>query len=125
MTHAQEKVSAQVLFYEPEGASTDWAQTDLWQSAEQIPGVSVYRDPDGRESERFGATTSGYVVLFDKGGKLLFHGGITGSRGHYGDNAGKSALDALIAEQSPTANKTLVFGCSLREENSPVCRSKE
>ncbi|HEY6421580.1 MAG TPA: hypothetical protein VIX59_21490 [Candidatus Binataceae bacterium] len=35
-------------------------------------------------------------MLYDRRGRLLFSGGITGARGHFGDNAGVSAIVALI-----------------------------
>jgi len=58
--------------------------------------VTIVTDADGAEANRFGAETSGHTLLFDFGRRLLFSGGITDSRGHTGDNAGESAIVALI-----------------------------
>ena len=58
-----------------------------WRSAAAIPGVTVHVDHDGGEARRFGAETSGFVVLYDAHGELLFAGGITTGRGQAGDNA--------------------------------------
>ena len=66
--------------------------------------------------QRFGAETSGYVLLYDTHGKLLFKGGITGSRGHAGDNAGESAIVALLEGEKPVLTRTKVYGCSLLNE---------
>ena len=115
-------VAAYVLFVKPKGAGRDWEDTDLRHSAEAIPGVKVAFDPDGLEARRFGAETSGHTFLFGVDGHLLFSGGITGSRGHAGDNAGKSALVALFNNETPTRTQTLVFGCSLanRTQTEPT-----
>ena len=84
--------------------------------------MKVVFDPDGVEARRFGAETSGHTLLFGADGRLLFSGGITASRGHAGDNAGESAIVALVNNQTPTRTQTLVFGCSLanRTETEPT-----
>ena len=56
----------------------------------------MLRDDDGAEARRFGAETSGQTLLYDEHGALLFSGGITGARGHAGDNAGRASLVALL-----------------------------
>lgn len=104
----------QILFVVPSGMPADWADTDLWRTARQLPGVEVHRDPDGAKSRRFGALTSGHVVLYDRDGRLQFRGGITAARGHAGDNAGRAAILALLAgEPSVPPTRTPVFGCPL------------
>jgi hypothetical protein len=65
------------------------------------------------EAGRFGAETSGHTLLYGADGRLLFSGGITASRGHAGENAGESAIIALVNHQTPLRSQTLVFGCSL------------
>jgi hypothetical protein len=113
MARLQEKVAAYVLFVRPKEAGRDWEDTDLRRSAEAIPGVKVLLDPDGVEARRFGAETSGHTQLFGTDGRLLFSGGITASRGHAGDNAGETAIVALVNNQTPARTETLVFGCAL------------
>jgi hypothetical protein len=105
--------AARVLFYRPGNFPRDWASGDLWRGAAAIPGVSVQEDLDGALARRFGAETSGYVLLYDHHGQLLFKGGITGSRGHAGDNAGEDAILALLNGQIGNVNQTQVYGCSL------------
>src|SRR5208282_2963125 len=107
------QVAAHVVFFKPEIFSNDWVQTDLWRSAKAIPGVTVHEDSDGTQARRFGAETSGYVLLYDINGQLLFKGGITGSRGHAGDNAGENAVSSLLAGQAVSLRQTPVYGCSL------------
>jgi hypothetical protein len=78
-----------------------------------MPGVNVHEDVDGATARLFGAETSGFVVLYDPRGKLLFKGGITSSRGHAGDNLGEDTIASLLAGQIARSTRTPVYGCSL------------
>ncbi len=120
MTQAQGRVTAYVLFLKPEGFSDDWEKTDLWQSAASIPDVSVFVDERGTEARRFHAMTSGQTALYNTEGELLFSGGITGSRGHSGDNAGRSAIVSLLNAGEAEQAETFVFGCPLFRSD-PEC----
>lgn len=113
MTTTREQLNAVVIFVTPNKAAAEWQQTDLRASAARIPGVTTLIDAGGREAASFGALTSGQVVLYDAQGQLLFHGGITSSRGHIGDNAGRQAIESLILGQSSRTGKSKVFGCPL------------
>lgn len=113
LVQIHDRVNVQVLFYKPGKFSPDWAKTDLWRSVSAIPGVAVVEDVDGVQSRLFGAETSGDVLLYGKDGRLLFKGGITGSRGHTGDNEGVDDIIALCRGQMAKANQTPVYGCSL------------
>ena len=113
MAHGQGRLSAHVLFIKPAGVTNDWEHSDLWESAAGIPGVNVVSDPDGVEAGLFNAATSGQTVLYNPSGQLIFSGGITGARGHHGDNAGQSAIIAIVNAAVPERNETAVFGCPL------------
>ena len=89
MNHCQGLVEAQVVFLQPLALPLDWSQTDLWEDAARIPGVTPRQDFDGAEHRLFHACISGEVFLYQPGGELAFHGGITASRGHAGDNQGR------------------------------------
>lgn len=91
----------------------DLASTSTWSMAESVPGAERIVDVDGLEAERFGAATSGLVLLFDGGGSLRFRGGITSGRGHEGDSAGARALESAL--RSNAAGKAAIFGCGLEE----------
>ncbi len=82
-----------------------------WRAAGRIPGVIRGRAPAG-EVHRFGARTSGQVFVYGADGALRFSGGITGSRGHVGANAGRDAAAAALAgvRGEPVHG---VFGCAL------------
>jgi hypothetical protein len=102
-----------VLFLRPVGFAAGWEQSSLWQTAKRLPDVTVLRDDDGAEARRFGAETSGQTLLYDDRGVLAFSGGITGSRGHAGDNAGRASLVALLSHKPADRRDTSVFGCPL------------
>jgi hypothetical protein len=118
MAQCQGKVTARVLFLRPKGMPMGWEKTDLWRSAASIPGVEVSSDYRGVEARRFGAKTSGQTFLFDPSGRLLFSGGITGGRGHEGDNAGHGAIVAILHGEKSAPSRTFVFGCSLIEKDT-------
>jgi hypothetical protein len=107
------RIKVSVVFYQPVGVDAEWMQTRLRRAAESIPGVTVLLDPEGRETRRFGAETSGHVYLYSPEGRLLFEGGITPSRAHAGGNYGRSSIAALAQGQQPSHNRTPVFGCPI------------
>ena len=113
LARTEGKVVVQVCFFKPDKFSGDWVHSDLWKSAAAIPGVVVREDPNGAQARLFGAETSGDVLLYDTHGQLLFKGGITGSRGHAGDNAGENAIVARLQGQAVSLKQTPVYGCSL------------
>lgn len=116
-SRAERPFRTHVLFLRPEGYSEDWTRTDLWNSAAAIPGVEPRIDDEGAEAHRFGSYTSGQVLLYGAEGELLFSGGITSSRGHEGDNAGRAALQKLLAGSPTETDEVRVFGCALHEED--------
>jgi len=122
MAHCQKKVTAYVVFIQPNEA--DWVQTDLWRSAQAIPGVVVRADAGRQETLRFHILTSGHALLYDEQGKLLFSGGITDGRGQSGDNQGVSDLRQLLDHEGQPGQKTPAFGCPLFKNNSP-CQAEE
>jgi hypothetical protein len=82
--------------------------------AATLPGAEVVPDPGGATARRFGARTSGHVVVYGRDGKLAFAGGVTAGRGHAGDNPGLAAGRAALAgEPGPAAAP--VFGCPLAD----------
>ncbi len=107
-----------VFFLRPPGYTQAWVKTDLWRQAASIPGVRVCVDDNGEVARRFGAATSGETLLYAPSGRLLYQGGLTGARGHEGDNAGLFAVAALLEERPDAWNKAKlgqepVYGCPL------------
>ena len=112
-TALQGALTVHVVFLRPLGTDDDWAQTEAWRDAARLPGVLVDRDDSGAEARRFQIETSGTTLLFDSAGRLLFHGGITISRGHIGDNPGSAAIVDLLRLKPAGQSDTPVFGCLL------------
>lgn len=125
---ARGRFKLHVLFYQPPSAPPEWRSGISWEIAKGLPDTQLHPDPESREAGLFDAYTSGQVVAYDAGGKLIFSGGITGSRGHSGDNAGADELLRVLAGQPVAPNfSSHVFGCSLREgdqtpEGEPLCK---
>ena len=113
MTRRDGRLAATVWFYTPDNEAADWAHTGLWKTAAALPGVTARVDPEGKTAGLLGAETSGQVLLFDPAGRRVFAGGITGARGHEGDNAGLRAVEALVLGQTTAPVTTPVFGCSI------------
>ena len=113
LLRAPQRPKTYVLFLRPAVFHAGWEQTDLWRSAAALPDVTVLRDDDGVEAQRFGVATSGQTMLYDRRGTLIFSGGITGSRGHAGENAGQTALITLLTGGRSDRAATSVFGCPL------------
>jgi len=108
------RVTAFVIFARPKGLDENWEETSLFHDAAAIPGVTVVRDVNSSETDLFQAAASGQTLLYDAGGRLLFSGGITASRGHSGDNAGRAAVVSLVQSGTAAHSRTSVYGCSLR-----------
>jgi len=116
LARARTKPRTYVLFLKPANVANGWEQTDLWRRAALLPGARVLRDDEGVEARKFGVETSGQTLFYDKHGTLIFSGGITGSRGHAGENAGELALISLLTDGRADRRATNVFGCPLFAE---------
>jgi hypothetical protein len=102
-----------VVFIRPGGVGAAWENTGTLTRATKIAGVTVIRDDHGAEAERFGVSTSGQTMLYDRDGRLVYSGGITAARGKSGENAGRATLTELLAGGRPSRATAQVFGCSL------------
>ena len=70
-------------------------------------------DADGALARRFGAATSGEIILYSADGRLLFQGGITAERAHVGDSVTANALRNALLKGTLQAGRASVFGCSI------------
>ncbi len=109
----REPVAQNLIFAIPEKLPGDWKTGGLWQAARHISGARVLEDKGGREARLFGAHTSGDCYLYSAQGRLLYHGGVTGMRGHEGSNRGEDALVSFINTGHADTTSAPVFGCSL------------
>lgn len=120
LARALGRVSARVVVVLPPGAPADWQHGMIRRNAETIPGVQVVIDIDGVEADRFGARTSGQVLLYGSDRRLVFRGGITAGRGHQGDNPGRQAVLAWVGGSGH--EEVPVFGCPLGAKGGPGWR---
>jgi hypothetical protein len=109
------RLSVQIVFLRPDNVSGEAVMASLWHHAQRIPGVTVRPDLSGREAGRFHAGVSGDTFLFTKDGALAFRGGITGARGHIGENEGRSAVEDFLDHRATPVKTTPVFGCPLSD----------
>jgi len=88
--------------------------------------VRIVSDWNGALARRFGAATSGEIVLYGAEGRLLFQGGITPARAHLGDSDGADRLRNALATGIAQATTSNVFGCAIFQPRSaPVQRLAE
>jgi hypothetical protein len=113
-----------VVFLKPEGVAEDWDQTGLRRMAEAIPSVQIVSDRGGNLARQFQATTSGETFLYSNSGELLYQGGITASRGHAGENTGRTAIETCLAHSTPQCRQTPVFGCPIALPCNPLKATK-
>jgi len=111
---ARTPVHVNVLLFESADAAQDWATSSPSEAVRTFPDTSVVPDPEGLQASLFGALTSGDVQLYSPVGRRLFHGGITISRGHAGDNAGANAISGFLNGERSANVETPVFGCVIR-----------
>jgi hypothetical protein len=114
MKKVDNRLNVFIVFVTPAGKPAFWKNTGLWSSARLIPNTQIILDQGALEADRFGAQTSGQVLLYDPQGQLIFSGGITRARGHAGDNAGKSAIISYINNHQLAIQSAPVFGCALK-----------
>lgn len=95
----------------PLGTQADFS--NLLNELREFPSSTIHVDYSGAETQRFGVFTSGQILVYDTNQALLFSGGITGGRGHAGDNPAEESLVRQILDRSGEVH-TPVFGCHLR-----------
>lgn len=115
VAHAGGRLDVAVVAFVPEDDPPAWHSTRLVETARSIPNVHVVFDVGGKEAKLFGAMTSGQALLFEPGGAVIFRGGLTASRGHEGDNDGRSAIEAIASGKAPLLRDVPVFGCQFAE----------
>ncbi|MDW8220421.1 MAG: hypothetical protein RML40_07820 [Bacteroidota bacterium] len=115
-----------VLFMKPISRQRTWVErSSLYARAQAMPYCTVNIDDNGVEAALVNAVTSGFTTVYSPEGRLLFSGGITGARGHEGNNPGEEAVRVILRKYySSRDGKTLTnlwstaaptFGCTLRD----------
>ena len=101
------------VFYRPSSAPPSWIETGLWRRVVDLADSNSHVDVDATEAKRFGVTTSGHCLLFDRAGRRLFSGGVTISRGHEGQSIARLNLDRLLRGERFECQEYPVFGCPI------------
>ncbi len=102
-------------------SSGDWREEALFRQLQRWGNRStVYLDRDGVAARRHGALTSGHVVAYNANGEQIFAGGITGSRGHRGDNPGRRQLVKALTGAPLLTAPSPVFGCELQSSEEAL-----
>ena len=120
LAHSAGRLHVDVVFLRPSAQPESWTSTASWRSAVTLPETSSTNDPAGREARLFHVFVSGETLVYDRSGNLQFHGGITGSRGHAGDNPGCSSIQTYLNTGKVLVARTPVFGCPLFDDSAPV-----
>lgn len=109
-------IAVSCVFCQAPEESADYIRsTGLWR--EVAKGANLHATIDsGAETSLFHPRISGEIFAYDAAGTLVYHGGITPSRGHVGDNLGAERLLARLNEDSAGTQPPDIFpafGCAL------------
>ncbi len=123
MSQLEGRLAAFVIFTKTGASAEQIAESGLWRKAASIPGVSVFYDAGGRETDRFGGQASGQTMLYNREGALVFSGGITRTRGHQGENEGVDTLVRLVTGgEGDKVLHTSVYGCDLHDPSAQALK---
>ncbi len=80
---------------------------------------AVHKDPDNKVADRLSAQVTPEVFLFDKAGKVIYHGSIDDSQAEarITKRPFKDALDAVIAGKAVPVAESKAFGCTIKRAN--------
>lgn len=113
LSETKGKMKVKIFFFRPKKESHSWIEGESLSLATKLPQTEIIEDPDAEMAKRFGAMTSGQVMMYGKDGHLTYAGGITESRGHVGDNMGSRSIASVIETGTPKIQRAPVFGCQL------------
>jgi len=120
LSQTRRRVTAHALLLSPTHPWREWGPSGVEEALAALPDLRALPDKGGAEARRFGAQTSGNVVLYDAQGRLTFSGGITAARGHRGNNEGRAAVIDRINGKGQSQSWFPVFGCPLADSEGPV-----
>jgi len=89
------------------------SQSKMWNKVESILGARSLLDADAHLRRSFHAATSGECFLLAPDAHVLYHGGITSSRGHSGPSSGGDAIISYFNGDTMGMVTAPVFGCTL------------
>jgi hypothetical protein len=112
-SHVPDKTKITALVFKPGSEPDSWIECVSLSTLQKM-NATIVVDTDGGRAAALGLNTSGQIQIYSPQGKLLYNGGITGARGHAGDNIGESRALALIREEIQSAESAPTFGCSIK-----------
>jgi hypothetical protein len=115
---------ATVVITCPANCGPEWKTASIVNRAKSLPGVQLVFDPEGIESRRFGASTSGFIAAYSPGGKLLYAGDIAKARGVVGDNSGVRRLGEQIRAEQDQAAIHLAGGIQMPAQFQKITNSR-
>ncbi len=116
MSRLNRTVALRIVLVRPPGCPEGWEDGALLHQLQARRDLTLYIDNDGVEAKRFGAQTSGHVLLYDPSARLVFTGGITPQRGHEGQCHGADAVANAVNYQPQTLICSQIYGCPLFSE---------
>ena len=104
-----------VYAFYPQDRGESWAESALTDYVTAFADAALIPDRNGDACLRYGVTTSGHLMLFDRHDRLVFSGGITPGRAHEGDCiSSKDLLKKCRNESSVAAPSNWpVYGCPI------------
>jgi hypothetical protein len=117
-------LTAYIVFSKPGATPEQVRASDLWTRALRMPGVHPIHDADGSLTARLDGKVSGQTLLYGPDGRLVFNGGITGGRGHEGDNFGMTSIVEHALGKRADVGSAPVFGCALAAPASLSAREQ-
>ena len=113
--HPRAEVIAAVFVPEHPADRAGWEEGDYVKRLRaHVPSLRLVYDAGAAEAKRFGALTSGTVLVYDPEGHEVFRGGITNRRGGEEENPGlRRFARTLSEERQERAASSPVFGCPI------------
>ena len=102
-----------VIFSQITGDHDRSGEAEVRRRVSLWPQTRTFEDIAGHEMERFHVHTSGQILLFDRGGALLYNGGLTVARGHEGESAAQRMILHAVATGEAIRESLPVYGCPL------------
>ena len=111
LSPSRERPDVHLLFVAPPDVDDSWVRSGLWHTAAGIPAHTSPWTMAPRRGASVRACRGRCSSTTAPDG-CSSAAGITGARGHEGDNAGRAAIEALL-DGRPHPASTFVFGCLL------------
>jgi hypothetical protein len=94
---------------DPSASPADSAAALRDAAATSWPQLAYAVDEEGAVARAFGATSAPEAFLFDRRGRLVYHGAVAGADGRL-----QEALDSMLANEPVVVGETALSDCPLR-----------